>query len=67
MSSFKAANPQGKFEDFIRWYSPRDWQEESGEEGGMNRFNLSARMSVPGNIWQQLWETAMPLPASEQV
>jgi len=28
MESFKAANPQGKLEDFIRWYSPRDWVEE---------------------------------------
>lgn len=25
MESFKAANPSGKLEDFIRWYSPRDW------------------------------------------
>lgn len=25
MESFKAANPNGKIEDFIRWYSPRDW------------------------------------------
>lgn len=28
MESFKAANPMGKLEDFIRWYSPRDWIEE---------------------------------------
>lgn len=28
MESFKAANPLGKLEDFIRWYSPRDWIEE---------------------------------------
>lgn len=27
MESFKAANPNGKIEDFIRWYSPRDWIE----------------------------------------
>lgn len=65
MSAFKAANPQGKFEDFIRWYSPRDWQECS--ELGENEFSLSARMSVPGNVWQELWEDAMPVPASEQV
>ena len=25
MQSFKAANPGCRFEDFIRWYSPRDW------------------------------------------
>ena len=28
MESFKAANPLGKLDDFIRWYSPRDWIEE---------------------------------------
>lgn len=29
MESFKAANPNGKLEDFIRWYSPRDWIEDA--------------------------------------
>lgn len=27
MDAFKAANPLGKLEDFIRWYSPVDWVE----------------------------------------
>lgn len=31
MESFKAANPNGKIEDFIRWYSPRDWIEDGAE------------------------------------
>lgn len=32
MESFKAANPNGTIEDFIRWYSPRDWiEDEEGE------------------------------------
>lgn len=31
MESFKAANPRAKIEDFIRWYSPRDWIEGDGE------------------------------------
>lgn len=30
MESFKAANPRAKIEDFIRWYSPRDWIESDG-------------------------------------
>lgn len=29
MEAFKAANPRGKMEDFIRWYSPKDWEEVS--------------------------------------
>lgn len=39
MESFKAANPNGKLEDFIRWYSPRDWIEEDNAktEGKENR------------------------------
>lgn len=36
MESFKAANPNGKIEDFIRWYSPRDW---ILNEPGMNIAN----------------------------
>lgn len=38
MESFKAANPNGKLEDFIRWYSPRDWIEE--DDNG-NRQSLN--------------------------
>lgn len=33
MESFKAANPAGKLEDFIRWYSPRDWVEDENCNG----------------------------------
>lgn len=32
MESFKAANPKAKLDDFIRWYSPRDWIEEDTDE-----------------------------------
>lgn len=32
MESFKAANPGAVLEDFIRWYSPRDWIEEEGTD-----------------------------------
>lgn len=45
MQAFKAANPRATLEDFVRWHSPKDW---SG--------CLSARMSDPNNIWQQLWK-----------
>lgn len=30
MESFKAANPGAVLEDFIKWYSPRDWIEDEG-------------------------------------
>lgn len=40
MESFKAANPGCTIEDFVRWYSPRDWieEDESTKENptGMN-------------------------------
>jgi Rab3 GTPase-activating protein catalytic subunit len=34
MSAFKAANPGCCLEDFLRWYTPRDWQQQQqqGEE-----------------------------------
>ncbi|XP_050936329.1 uncharacterized protein LOC103497052 isoform X2 [Cucumis melo] len=81
MSAFKAANPDGVFEDFIRWHSPGDWEEESGPkdedlpdgsatETSKNnwrpRGHLSKRMSEHGNLWRQLWNDAPALPVSEQ-
>lgn len=33
MASFKAANIGGTMEDFIRWYSPRDWIEAEDTSG----------------------------------
>lgn len=37
MESFKAANPSGKLEDFIRWYSPRDWIENNDDDFDNNK------------------------------
>ncbi|GAV09840.1 hypothetical protein RvY_19315 [Ramazzottius varieornatus] len=52
MSAFKAANPGCVFEDFVRWHSPRDWEEESGTS------RLSERMSQAGTAWKDAWEAA---------
>ena len=57
MMAFKAANHGSTFEDFVRWHSPSDWSSEDG---------LSGRMTLPGNIWVELWEGAQPVPASRQ-
>jgi len=57
MESFKAANPGAVLADFVRWHSPRDWEEESG---------LSARMKSAGNMWAELWEQARAVPARRQ-
>lgn len=81
MSAFKAANPDAVFEDFIRWHSPRDWEEGNfGEGGGVStneategskkdwppQGRLSERMSEGGNSWRKIWNDAPALPASEQ-
>uniref|UniRef100_A0A182MSU1 Rab3 GTPase-activating protein catalytic subunit n=1 Tax=Anopheles culicifacies TaxID=139723 RepID=A0A182MSU1_9DIPT len=69
MESFKAANPAGQLEDFIRWYSPRDWiEDESVDEQDPfgRKGHLSARMLIPGNTWQTVWEGARPIPARRQ-
>ncbi|XP_042487115.1 uncharacterized protein LOC122067353 isoform X2 [Macadamia integrifolia] len=76
MSAFKAANPDAVFEDFIRWHSPGDWENEeikekrtSGErltDGWPPRGRLSQRMSERGNSWRQIWNEAPSLPASDQ-
>ncbi|GAB0098823.1 Rab3 GTPase-activating protein catalytic subunit [Sergentomyia squamirostris] len=69
MESFKAANPNGKIEDFIRWYSPRDWIEDEealadGEK--QKKGHLSSRMMIPGNTWRSVWDSAKPVPARRQ-
>ncbi|XP_051884466.1 rab3 GTPase-activating protein catalytic subunit isoform X1 [Pristis pectinata] len=69
MESFKAANPGCCLEDFVRWYSPRDYvEEEFTDEVGdkVLRGELSARMKIPGNMWVEVWETAKPIPARRQ-
>ncbi|XP_078408590.1 rab3 GTPase-activating protein catalytic subunit isoform X3 [Cetorhinus maximus] len=69
MESFKAANPGCCLEDFVRWYSPRDYiEEEFTDEAGdkVLRRELSARMKIPGNMWVEAWETAKPIPARRQ-
>ncbi|KAI8339595.1 Rab3 GTPase-activating protein catalytic subunit-domain-containing protein [Chlamydoabsidia padenii] len=64
MQSFKAANPHAVLEDFVRWYSPKDWVEKRTNDD--LHGCLSARMSEPGNIWQTLWKTSARIPASRQ-
>nr|XP_043636993.1 rab3 GTPase-activating protein catalytic subunit isoform X2 [Erigeron canadensis] len=67
MSAFKAANPDAIFEDFIRWHSPKDWEEdESSKKKWPPGGRLSERMSDSGNSWRKIWNDAPPLPASEQ-
>uniref|UniRef100_A0A672L5D2 Rab3 GTPase-activating protein catalytic subunit n=1 Tax=Sinocyclocheilus grahami TaxID=75366 RepID=A0A672L5D2_SINGR len=69
MESFKAANPGCCLEDFVRWYSPRDYvEEEVVDEAGQTviRGDLSTRMKIPGNMWVEAWETAKATPARRQ-
>lgn len=69
MESFKAANPGCDLEDFVRWYSPRDYVEEEvvDEKGDtVVKGELSARMKIPGNMWVEAWETARVTPARRQ-
>jgi len=61
MSAFKAANPTCCLEDFVRWHSPRDF-EDDGEGGG----RLSERMREPANLWQQMWRDSEPCPVARQ-
>ncbi|KAL3113454.1 hypothetical protein niasHT_013564 [Heterodera trifolii] len=57
MQAFKAANPGCELVDFLRWHSPRDLTEE-GE--------LSDRMKIAGNFWQETWDSARAIPATQQ-
>nr|CAD7259140.1 unnamed protein product [Timema shepardi] len=67
---FQAANPGACLEDFIRWYSPRDWIEEGGDEFGQKKgehiCTLSARMMIKDNMWVEVWNAAKPVPSRRQ-
>ncbi|XP_076731451.1 rab3 GTPase-activating protein catalytic subunit-like, partial [Maylandia zebra] len=64
-----AANPGCVLEDFVRWYSPRDYVEEEVVDEKVNTMvmgTLSPRMKIPGNMWVEAWETARVTPARRQ-
>lgn len=77
MEAFKAANSGARFEDFIRWHSPRDWVELDDEDLPLTspkrtsssikepRFGLSRRMRE-STLWAEIWELARPVPVSRQ-
>jgi hypothetical protein len=62
MEAFKAANPDSVLEDFVRWHSPRDWV--APKDG--NNASLSGRMQEEGNLWNETWKIAEPLPSKRQ-
>ncbi|XP_068644228.1 uncharacterized protein [Aristolochia californica] len=81
MSAFKAANPDAVFEDFIRWHSPGDWEEDNVNVMSKSRDDttdklehsdwpphgkLSKRMLEGGNSWRQIWNSSPALSVSEQ-
>ena len=71
MMAFKAANPDATMADFVRWFSPADWSEEHDGTGscagvGGRSGRLSRRMSRPGNMWEELWNSAEAIAAHEQ-
>ncbi|PRW58940.1 serine threonine- kinase Nek1 isoform X5 [Chlorella sorokiniana] len=61
MQAFKAANPGACLLDFVRWHSPKDCRQGEG-----SALELSGRMAAKGNVWQQLWDAAKPVPAAQQ-
>ncbi|KAK2952191.1 putative Rab3 GTPase-activating protein catalytic subunit [Blattamonas nauphoetae] len=79
IQSFKAANPLGCLDDFVRWYSPPDWViEQDGAEISVDPKqiepidgatpHLSSRFtsSDSTNTWLHLWSTTTALTAAKQ-
>lgn len=58
MQAFKAANLDSCLADFVRWHSPRDWDDKTR--------TLSERMSAEDSDWSKMWEELPPLSAEEQ-
>lgn len=70
MESFKAANPGCLLEDFVRWYSPRDFVEVETLNVETNEIEkkseLSNRMKIAGNMWIEVWNSAKSVPVRKQ-
>ena len=58
IAAFKAANEGCVFEDFVRWYSPADYDESQNK--------LSQRMSEDGNVWHEMWNNEVAKKAEDQ-
>ena len=78
MQAFKAANPQARFEDFVRWHSPRDWTPSDTNRKFWILFSfllfdnsflalgeLSARMQGD-NAFRTLYDATSAVAASHQ-
>lgn len=68
MEAFKAANPEGCFEDFIHWYSPKDFIEAKYDQTGqlLERECLSERFQQANCLWRRIWQSSKPVPVSKQ-
>ncbi|XP_019439248.1 PREDICTED: rab3 GTPase-activating protein catalytic subunit-like isoform X2 [Lupinus angustifolius] len=51
MSAFKAANPDAVFEDFIRWHSPGDWEEDDDPEGSRSSSSSGLDIEKSKHNW----------------
>ena len=51
MSAFKAANPDAVFEDFIRWHSPGDWEDDEPEDSGSSSSSRVLDNEKPKDRW----------------
>ena len=49
MQAFKAANKGCRFEDFIRWHSPRDWVVQGSAAGGAGGGGGAEKEKTPSN------------------
>lgn len=71
IQAFKAANPAARFEDFVRWHSPRDWAPSpvnrplSLPRSSPALGELSARMQG-ANPLRTLYDATEPVAASHQ-
>ncbi|KAL0238879.1 hypothetical protein PCE1_004570 [Barthelona sp. PCE] len=54
MKAFKAANPVCTFEDFLQWFSPRDFDGKASPRMGEH------------SRWTEIWKETQPEPVSEQ-
>ena len=50
MESFKAANPGAVLCDFVRWHSPRDWEDDTHTGKVSSQLHNQKIQEFPGRI-----------------
>ena len=66
MMSFKAANPNAVFDDFLHWYGLPVNPLQDYLPDKLSKHDIASVFSKTKKFWSGVWEEVIPIPASKQ-